>query len=80
VDFIPWGVVINPDVFQGFILTPSLFNRDREGEHSVGAHDPASVSIGLFGIIVELLKEDLLLPDQPGIIIDRSVIKCRIDQ
>ena len=79
-DLIPRSVVINPDVFQVAFLSPGFFNRDREGEHSIGSHDPASVSIGLFGIMVELLKNDLVLPDQPGEIIDGPVIKCRIDQ
>lgn len=80
VDLVPRSVVVDPDLFQVVLNAPFLFYGYGEGKHPVGTHDPASVPVGLFGIVLKLLQDDPLFPDQAGKVIERTVIECRIDQ
>ena len=54
-----------------------MSSADRYGElhHTVWAKDHATVPEGLFGIVIILFYDYLLLPHQPRIIVDGAIIE-----
>jgi hypothetical protein len=80
VDPVLWFFVVDPDVPEKVLHPPFSLYWYGQRLYSVGAQNSAPVPKGLLHIAVELFQNNLLLPDQAGIIVDRTVIKQRIDQ
>jgi len=80
VNLIPVGIVVDTDIAHERFFAPFSLYRDGERNYSIGAHDQTAVSIGLLGIAIILLQDNLFLPDQSGKIVYGTVIEGRENQ